>query len=139
MALASITAATKPVQSKGLFASMGGKTYDDWKAGSGDSPFPSIAPAQVDDTVTTPLNKLLKSDGPLMTVARTEGRLRPEVGVAGDPRDLRVGEDRSVEAGGLLGLVVERQKGVDVRHGGTVRVGGQGVKAMAARSPDPLE
>jgi hypothetical protein len=68
------TAAFKPIASKGLFSSMGGQTFEQWKSGATpDSAMPSIAPQQVDDSVINAVNKVTSQDSPLMQAARTEG------------------------------------------------------------------
>jgi hypothetical protein len=76
MALAPMSAATKPITTKGLFnaAGAGGQTYEQWRKSAGATEaMPSIAPAQVDDSVTNRVNAITSQSSPLMQAARTEG------------------------------------------------------------------
>jgi hypothetical protein len=74
MAIAELSAATKPIRTKGLFdAAAAGKSYEDWQKAAGGSAMPSIAPAQVDDSVADRIGQITAQDSPLMQAARTEG------------------------------------------------------------------
>jgi hypothetical protein len=74
MALAPLSAATKPITSKGLFNAAKGQTYEQWRASAGaNDAMPSIAPGQVDDSVTNKVNTLTAQSSPLMQAAKTEG------------------------------------------------------------------
>ena len=76
MALAPLSAATKPIKTAGLFdaTAAGGKTFADWqKTAKPTEAMPSIAPSQVDDSVVNKLNTITAGDSPLMQAARTEG------------------------------------------------------------------
>ncbi|MCB1511066.1 MAG: hypothetical protein KDJ36_09185 [Hyphomicrobiaceae bacterium] len=74
MALAPLTAATKPIKSVGLFDAAGGQTFEQWQknAQPGDA-MPSIAPAQINDSMADMVTKITKADSPLMQAAKTEG------------------------------------------------------------------
>lgn len=75
MAIAPLTPATKPITTKGLYNTAGTSTsYEDWaKTATPGSAMPSIAPAQVDDSVANKVTALTKQDSPLMQAAATEG------------------------------------------------------------------
>lgn len=74
MALAPMTTATKPIQTRGLFSAAGGTSYEDWQKTAGPGAvMPSVAPAQVDDSVANKVAALTKQDSPLMQAAATEG------------------------------------------------------------------
>lgn len=74
MAIAPLTAATKPIKSIGLFDASGGKTFEDWQknAAPGDA-MPSIAPGQINDSMADMVTKITAKDSPLMRAAQTEG------------------------------------------------------------------
>lgn len=65
----------QPIKAPGLFdaAKAGGKTFAEWNAANGsDSPMPSIAPAQVNDSVADKVTALSSQDSKLNQMARTE-------------------------------------------------------------------
>jgi hypothetical protein len=65
---------TKPIESRGLFDSTAaGQSYDAWKSGGGTTPFASLAPSQVNDSVYTKATAYSQKDSPLMKAAQTEG------------------------------------------------------------------
>ena len=67
--------AMKPIKTPGLFdPGNTGQTFDQWQASAKPGQaMPSIAPAQVNDSVVSHLNKITSQDSPLMQAARTEG------------------------------------------------------------------
>jgi hypothetical protein len=74
LAIAPLSAATKPIKSIGLFDAAGGQTYDQWAklAKPGDA-MPSIAPAQINDSMADKVTEITSADSPLMRAAKTEG------------------------------------------------------------------
>lgn len=71
-----VTDPLKPIKAPGLFdaAAAGGASYDGWNAANGaDTPMPSIAPAQVNDSMADKVAKLTSEDSKLNQMARTEG------------------------------------------------------------------
>lgn len=74
MALAPLNAATKPIKSVGLFDATGGKTFEQWaKSAAPGATMPSIAPAQVDDSVANRVSEITGENSTLMRAAQTEG------------------------------------------------------------------
>lgn len=68
-------AAIKPITSKGLYdaAGAGAKTFEQWSASNPSGAMPTIAPAQVNDSVADKVNEIIATDSPIMTKARTDG------------------------------------------------------------------
>lgn len=66
---------TKPIKAPGLFdAAAAGTSYEGWNAAEGaTSPMPSIAPAQVNDSMADKVAELTSTDSKLNQMARTEG------------------------------------------------------------------
>ncbi|WP_395451203.1 hypothetical protein ACHMW7_16255 [Aminobacter sp. UC22_36] len=66
----------QPIKAPGLYdaAKAGGKSFAQWNAENGaSSPMPSIAPAQVNDSMADKVNELTSQDSKLNQAARTEG------------------------------------------------------------------
>jgi hypothetical protein len=75
MALSPLTA-TKPIKAPGLFdsAAAGGASFEGWNAASGaDTPMPSIAPQQINDSMADKVADITSTDSKMNQMAKTEG------------------------------------------------------------------
>jgi len=66
----------KPIKAPGLFdaAAAGGATFDHWNSANGaTSPMPSIAPAQINDSMADKVTAITSEDSKINQMARTEG------------------------------------------------------------------